>query len=90
MASMTTVLNFALLKLAGLLSEVFLVLAASGVGQLKFLVWKFHKGEKGYGFLLFWRTEEEPKNEDTTLKKNNNNSPQQECVNYNHPSKRKQ
>jgi len=83
MASMTTVLNFALLKLSGLLSEVLLVLAASGVGQLKFLVWKFHKGEKGYGFLLFWRTEEE-------LKKNNNNSPQQECVNYNHPSKRKQ
>lgn len=61
MASAATVLNFALLKLSGILSPCLL-------GQLKLLVWKFHKGEKRYSFLLFWRTEEEPKNKDMTLK----------------------
>ena len=50
--------EFRAVEASGIPSEVFVFLAACGVGRLKISVWKFHKSEKGYGLSLFWRTGE--------------------------------
>ena len=41
--------EFRAVEASGIPSEVFVCLAACGVGRLKIPVWKFHKSEKGYG-----------------------------------------
>ena len=79
-------LNFRAVEASGIPSEVLLFLATSGVGQLKPPVWKFHKGEKGYGLSLFWRTSTGEQSPGTL--NNANGSPQQRRPNGS--SKRKQ
>ena len=79
--------EFRAVEASGIPSEVFVCLAACGVGRLKIPVWKFHKSEKGYGLSLFWRTGE---GRPDTLN-NANNSPQHgRLVAVNGLSKRKQ
>ena len=78
--------EFRAVEASGIPSEVLLFLATSGVGQLKPPVWKFHKGEKGYGLSLFWRTSTGEQSPGTL--NNANGSPQQRRPNGS--SKRKQ
>ena len=80
--------EFRAIEVSGIPSEVLVLLAASGVGQLKTsLVWKLHKGEKGYRLSSFWITGE---GRHDTLN-NANNSPQHErLVNGNGPIKQEE